>query len=439
MKLVLIFVCGAVLTCGWHFLPHFSQILNYYAIWGNAKTWVTSQYNLQANWTDHFFYLKNIIFLHLGEKISLAITLVGGVLLIRWFVIKRSINFTEKHSKELPLIFLVLMAGILPLIFISLRGSYASVGDIPVLPLLAAGSIALTSRISTGVVIPKFFLLALLPVGLVVSLSNLNIVESQFSGKDIEMLSRETMDIRREFGLGKTPMMQIYSHPIYNVDTLSWRWLMNPETDRNLVPPSIKKYQFLFPEEGETIATKLKRFPLLIISDFSGTAIQGEKFNTLNRLHTQINSALNKQGQFVKLNSINLEEGRFPIHFMLNKNYSTLRPTQVTTDNWIKWKGEVQYFASRPAKLIWRGIPIRKMESFKLIDRDNLASAITLHLNEVLPDGRFEYQSKKIAPTKKLQTFIVTPESSNHLLPASKMDKRILAFRKVETKVVNDD
>ena len=136
---------------------------------------------------------------------------------------------------------------------------------------------------------------------------------------------------------------------------------------------------------------------------------------------------------------MDLEEGRFPIHFMLNKNYSVLRPIQFTTDNWVEWEGEVQYFASRPAKLIWRGIPIRKMESFQLINRDNPASAITLHLNKILPDGGFEYQSKTIAPTKKARTFIVTPESLNHLLPASKTDKRMLAFHKVETEVVKYD
>ena len=439
IKLVLIFVCGAVLTCGWHFLPHFSQIMNYYVVWGNAKSWIISQYSLQANWTDHFFYLKNIIFLHLGEKIFLGITLVSGVLLIRWFVKKRSINFTEKHSKELPLIFLVLMAGILPLIFISLRGSFASVGDIPVLPLLAAGSIAFASRISTGVLIPKFFLVCLLPVGLVISLSNVQIAEKPFSVKNHQDFSIETLKIREEFGLGKTPMMQVFSHPIYDIDSLAWSWLMNPEINRNLIPKSIKRYQLMFPEEGETIATKLKRFPLLIISEFPGTAIQGEKFNTLNRLHTQINLALQKQGQFLKLRSMDLEEGRFPIHFMLNKNYSVLRPIQFTTDNWVEWEGEVQYFASRPAKLIWRGIPIRKMESFQLINRDNPASAITLHLNKILPDGGFEYQSKTIAPTKKARTFIVTPESLNHLLPASKTDKRMLAFHKVETEVVKYD
>ena len=330
------------------------------------------------------------------------------------------------------------MAGILPLIFISLRGSFSSAGDIPVIPLLAAGSLALISRISTGIVISRLILLALLPVGLIVSLSNLNIVENRFSGKDIEMFSDETLNIRKEFGLRNTPMMQVFSHPIYNVDTLSWRWFMNPGVDRGLIPHSIKN-QIMFPEDSEVIAKKLKMYPLLITSELPGTVIQGEKFNTFNRLHTQINSALHDQGQYLKLRSTNIEDGRFPIHFMLNKNHSTLRPLQVTTDHWVKWEGEVQYFASRPAKLIWRGVPIRKMASFQFVDKDNPDSSITLQLKEVLPDGRFEYQSKKITPIQKLRTFIVTPESTTQLLPASTTDHRMLAFHNVETTVVKKE
>ena len=451
INLSLVYIGGAVIACGWHYLPNLNQTLSYYEKWGNAKSWVVSQYNLQSNWTDNFFYLKNIIFIHLGEKVALGVTFASGILLIRWLVTRRSIEIPKEQKKEWSFVLLIFMAAILPLIFISWRGSFSSLGDVPVLPLLAATVITLLNKISIGKTLPKFFLVTLLSVCLILSISNLIIVEKQFSAKDFERFSHETMNIRREFGLRNTPMMQVYSHPIYNVDTLSWLWLMSPKTDRGFVhlPPKIyptmspkdgeKKPQLLFPEDNEIIATKLKRYPLLIMSDFPGTAIQGEKFNTLNRLHAKINSALDEQGQFLKLHSMDIEDGRFPIHFMLNKNYSVIRPTQVTTDNWVEWKGEVQYFASRPAKLIWRGIPIRKIESFQLINMDNPVSAITLSLKQVLPDGRFEYQSEMVPPMKKSQTFIVTPESSDHLLPASNMDKRMLAFHKVEAEVIKYD
>jgi len=328
VKMALFFAGGAVLSCGWHFLPHLSQILTYYTIWGNFKTWVAPQYNLQSNWVDFFFYLRNIIFIHLGKKVSIGIILAGGVLLIRWFKLKRSIKFAKENSKKSPLVFLVLMAGILPIIFISLNGSFSSLGDIPALPLLAAGTIAFIYKISKGIVIPRIFLAPLLPFGLIISLSNLNIIEKQFSAKDIEMLSRETMNVRKEFGLGNTSMMQVFSHPIYNTDSLAWFWLMDPKTDRDLVhqhPHFLKltaEDHLLYPEDGKIIASKLKKFPLLILSEFPGTIIQGEKFNTLNRLHSKINSALEKQGQFLKIRSLDLEGGRFPVHFMLNKNFS---------------------------------------------------------------------------------------------------------------------
>ena len=62
MKMAFLFAGGAVISCGWHFLPHLDQILNYYTSWGNAKVWVISEYNLRGDWTDLFFYVRNIIF-----------------------------------------------------------------------------------------------------------------------------------------------------------------------------------------------------------------------------------------------------------------------------------------------------------------------------------------------------------------------------------------
>ncbi len=437
MKLALLFVGGAVFSCGWHFLPNLGQILSYYASWANANSWVISQYNLQAKWTDYFFYLKNIIFFHIGEKFFLGITIVSGILLIRWSIIKSSINVKEKYSKELPLIFLVLTAGILPIIFISWRQSFSSLGDVPVLPLIATGSLAFVSRISYGIAIPKVILISLLPVCLILSISNLPLIEKQFSAKDIEKFSHDTLEIRKEFGLGKTPMMQVFSHPIYNVDSLAWFWLINQKTDRNLVhSPTIDKDLLIFPENSKTIASKLKKFPLIILSEFSGSTIQGEKFSTLNRLHSKINAQIYKQGHFLKIRSLDLEGGRFPIYFMLNKNFSVLRSTHITTDNWITWGGEVQYFSFKQTKLFWRAAPIRKMDSFKLIDKNNKASFIKMTLNKILPNGKHEYQSEMVPATNKLLKFVVMPESSNLLLPVSNLDKRMLAFNEVETEVI---
>jgi len=321
MKLALIFFTGAVFSCGWHFLPHLSQVVNYYTKWGNAKTLVMSQYNLQNNWMDFFFYLQNIIFLHLGAKIALGIVLVGGGLLIRLTIKRSTRKLMKDNSKELSLIFLVLMAGILPIIFISLRQSFSSLGDVPILPLFSAVCLAFFNRVSYGVTVPKFLLISLLPVCLILSISNLTIIEKQFSAKDINMLSRETMKIRKKFGLSNTPMMQVFSHPIYNVDSLSWLWLMNPKIDKSFVNEPAKIHKIVFPENSKIIASKLKRFPLLIISEFSGATIKGERFATMNRLHSKINAAIENQGQFVKIRSLELEEGRFPIHFMINKKF----------------------------------------------------------------------------------------------------------------------
>jgi hypothetical protein len=124
---------------------------------------------------------------------------------------------------------------------------------------------------------------------------------------------------------------------------------------------------------------------------------------------------------------------------MLNKNFSVLRSTNTTVDNWTKWGGEVDYFSLKQTKLIWRAAPIRKIDSFKLVDKDNKASFIKMTFNKTLPNGKYEYQSERVPATDKLLTFIVMPEFSHLLLPASKTDDRMLAFNQVETEVIKYD
>jgi len=247
------------------------------------------------------------------------------------------------------------------------------------------------------------------------------------------------MKTRKEFGLGNTPMMHVFSHPIYNVDSLAWLWLLNPKIDKDLVHRTTEQQLLLFPEDGEKIASKLTKFPFLIKSEFPGTIIKGEPFHTFNRLHSEINSAIKEQNQFIKLKKIKLENEKFPIYFLINKNFSVLRPKGETADGWLAWESEVEFFSSRKTKFIWSGLPIRKIDSFKLVNKDNKASFIKMTLNKTLPNGKYEYQSELVPATDKLLTFIVMPEFSHLLLPASKRDKRMLAFNQVETKLIKYD
>ena len=62
---------------------------------------------------------------------------------------------------------------------------------------------------------------------------------------------------------------------------------------------------------------------------------------------------------------------------------------------------------------------------------------MTFH--QILPDGKYEYQSEMVPATDKLLTFTIMPESEDLLLPASKVDKRMLAFNQVETEVIKYD
>ena len=51
----------------------------------------------------------------------------------------------------------------------------------------------------------------------------------------------------------------------------------------------------------------------------------------------------------------------------------------------------------------------------------------------------YEYQSEKVPATDKPLTFILMPESSDLVLPASTVDKRMLAFNEVETEIIKYD
>ena len=438
-KLSLVFIGGAITACAWHYLPNLGKIIGYYKAWGQgASTWQAIQYKINLDWTDYLFYPKNLVQVQLGENISLALTLILVVLFTRWAILRRG-TISEKNCIQWKFINLVFWASFLAIAFVSFRRVFATIGIIPILPLLVSVYIALASKFSLRISVPTPLLLAFLPVGLLVSISHLDLYEKEYLGQNIEMLSRETMNIRKEFGLGKTPMMQVFSHPIYNVDSLAWLWLLNPKTDKDLVHRTTEQHLLFFPEDGEKIASKLTKFPFLIKSEFPGTIIKGEPFHTFNRLHSEINSAIKEQNQFIKIKKIKLENEKFPIYFLINKNFSVLRPKGETADGWLAWENEVEFFSSRKTKFIWRGLPIRKIDSFKLVDKDNKASFIKMKLNKILPNGKYEYQSEMVPATDKLLTFIVMPEFSHLLLPASKRDKRMLAFNQVETKLIKYD
>jgi hypothetical protein len=441
IKFIAFFVAGAVIVSGWHYLPHLKETFAYYDSWGkDAAAWKTSQYNLQSIWLDYLFYPRNIVHTHIGVLVSWFLSGMFMLLLIRRYIIRKPPSVSGRAIDDYALLKLTIGAAILPLAFISWKQSYSSLGDVPVLPLLMASGIVLIAKLCDGLTIHRYILIPMLLLGLGASLPTMPIVERQFIANDLDKFSSEISEFRQQYGLRNSQMLQIYGHPIYNVDTYSWLVLVN-HNDKSVLPAMspIDLTNVLFPEDANLIASKLLQYPMLIVSEFPGSVIDGAQFHTFNRLHKEINASLANEGQFIKLHTVILENGKFPIYIALNKNYSVFRPTSVTDDQWTEWRGEVEYFSLTPAKLIWRGIPTKPVKEFRLVDKGNPDSTITFRFVRDSYTGVPEYQSDLISGATNLRTFELLPEINHPIEAASAEDNRKLAFYNIETKVVKDE
>lgn len=441
IKLISYFVVGAVIVSGWHYLPHLKETFAYYESWGkDATAWKTSQYNLQAIWLDYLFYPRNIVNSHVGVLASWFLFGMFILLLFRRYIIHKGSSTSTRAIDEYGLLKLTIGAAMFPLVFISWKQSYSSLGDVPVLPLLMASGIVLLAKLSDGLTVHRYILIPMLLFGLGASLPNMPIAERQFIASDLDKFSSEISEFRKQYGLRHSQMLQIYGHPVYNVDTYSWLALVNRK-DKSVIPARhpMDVTNVLFPEDANLISSKILRYPMLIVSAFSGSVIGGAQFHTFNRLHKEINTSLANEDQFIKLQTVTLENGKFPIYLALNKNYTVFRPTSVTDDQWTEWRGGVEYFSFTPAKLIWRGLPTKPVKEFRLVDKSNPDSTITFRFVRDGLTGVPEYQSDLVSGATNLRTFELLPEINHSLEAASAEDNRKLAFYRVETKVVKDE
>ena len=218
-------------------------------------------------------------------------------------------------------------------------------------------------------------------------------------GKDYQEFANQIKGFRDSHGLEAVPFLQVFSHPVYNVDTAIWHWNMKRAYASTSLLNSriLDRIQLLYPEIPEIIANKLAQIPFLIISDRNAVDIGGEPFHTFNRFHEGINSALQRQGQFIRRKSITVENGRFPMHFLINKNFSLFKSIDVTADGWVAWGSKIDLFALRPVKLRLKGIPIRQINKIRMVQADT-GQTIDFSFVKVLSDGRYEYKNNKVAP-----------------------------------------
>jgi len=401
--------------------------------------WRAAQYALHSPVDRILFYVRNLIVVHLSYPyaVGLFLTLAGFAgyrLMTQKGAWARAFGQWLSQSPFL----LTVLAGVCAIIFLTFRGSLSSLGDVPVLLLLAAATMALVSQtvppVGTG---PVFgvFLSVILVLGFVYSISHLPLDKPR-ANKDYDVFAQEIKDFRDSHGLDAAPFIQVFSHPVYNADTAIWLWHMN-----KVYPPArLKKSSFMArsrlfsPEVPESIAKKLEAIPFLMNSERNAVDIGGEAFHTFNRLHAEINHALERGQQFVRKGTIVLDHGHFPIHLYINKNFGMFRSVEMTEDGWTEWGSRNEFFALRPVKLRWVGKPIREIKRITLVCEDS-GENFTLQLVNVLPDGRYQYESDPVMPSDQKRIYALTADAK-HVIPASAQDSRKLAFRDVSTEVV---
>jgi 4-amino-4-deoxy-L-arabinose transferase-like glycosyltransferase len=437
-KFLCYFIIGALIISGWHYLPHLNETLNYYILWGkDASEWKAVQYDLNFNLTNYLFYIKNINNVHFN---SYTINILFGAIFLKitwnYFKYKKLIKYGDKYYKNLHLN-LTIAATISPIIFLSINQSFSSLGDVPILPLFIAVILSIISVAFKELNIREYVLAPLLLFGLLIAFPLMPIVERQFVAKDFDMFSKEISDFREKYRLKNNNMMQVYSHPIYNVDAYSWKKMMNRVkfNDGNLTESRSSNrelWDVIFPEDINLIAKKLEKFQMLIISEHSGYTIGGESFHTFNRLHDEINLSLEMNGQFINLKKIMLEDAKFPVHLALNKNYFNFGPINITADHWVEWGEDISYFSLMPAKMIWRGTSIKKIKQFRLVGVDSSTPTISMKYTKDV-NGIPEYQSDIVPGSVDVRTYKIMTDINEVPSPAAYNDSRKLAFYKIET------
>lgn len=427
VKLFTYFTVGALLACGWHYLPNISKSFEYYKTWSGAFAWKASQYNLESNISNYHFYLKNIVENHIGMTPSILIGILIVVLVFRKYYVFDKSPRLFLDPRELSLYLLTFCAAFLPLIFISITNSYSSLGDVPVLLLITSLPITLIYKLSTGIYVRKYILVILLMIGFVYSFPKLPIAERDYYANDLNIFTEEISAFRNKFGFNKDKIYQVYSHPYYNVDTYKWLALINSGNNYT-IPETDDLTNLVFPEDPLLIAKKLSTYPMLILSEKSGIVIGGEKFHTLNRLHAEINQALINGGNFIVIKKFNLENNSFPVSLALNKNYKKINMLSITRDNWMEWEGRLDYFSYLPSNIIWSGNTIMPLKDFRLIEEGGGNIVVNFKLKGHAIDGTPIYESENIPGSLKIRRFKLYPPQNFMAPAASEKDPRKLAF-----------
>lgn len=436
LRLVILYVLGAGLMSGWHYLPNLHERLNYYETWArDATVWKMAQYELQGNWTDYFFYPQNLLNVHLSWGLLVFLGIFLTCLGIRKLILRSSEK--EKNKKQIfPWVTITVISAVMPLLFLTWNQSFSSAGDIPVLSLLVASFVALLSKANKSITIPKYLLPPLALAALFFSIPQMKILEKKICAKNFDVFYAEIKSFRKIYYLQNLPMIQIFSHPVYNLDSYRWAALIAGDDPAEIPDPIQGLTQILLPENPPDNALKLSRFSAVLLSESPGTGIGGEAFHTFNRLHKEINNALEALNVFVKVKKINLRDENFVAYLAVNRNLVQFFPQQETDDGWVEWGTAVNLFALESSRLTLTGLPIRPIQGFLLVGENGL-SPIEFHLEKKELNNTYIYRSNMVPGSPEPRVFTIRPLPGEPVQAASAKDSRPLAFYKVHTEGEN--
>jgi hypothetical protein len=103
----------------------------------------------------------------------------------------------------------------------------------------------------------------------------------------------------------------------------------------------------------------------------------------------------------------------------------------------VEWGSRFSFFALKPVKLHWEGIPIREIKKFSLVSDDN-AQEIIFNLTRISNDGFYIYESNTVMPPGKKTEYRLWAEKKM-IISASPQDSRKLAFRNVNAQAAFTD
>jgi len=430
LKCFLIAGLGAIVTCGWYYIPSLKKILAYYSMWGSFSQ---TQYKL-FSFSDRFlFYFKNFISTHIGSN-SIAIILLSilivGILLNLIIKSYRDKQRELKESFQSSYLYLIVGSFFSVILFLTLNRSFSEAGDTPVLSILFILILVILNNLYSQIRVRKMILILflVLPISLGNSFSKIA-KEKLYSISEFETFVNQIQEFRKKYGMEEEKFLQVFSHPVYNTNAVAWYLhLTNRVPLNSLIKASIEIADWQSLSVSHDVAEMVRvvnKYPFIIVSNENPISFGGEYFVQVNLLNSEIKRQIFESGNYMCEDSFEIGKSKLPIRFCINKTYRQFKFLNKTTDGWLEWDAHASYYSSVSAKFLIKGIPSRDIKAFYLEDI-RTKEKFNAKFISVVNHSEYQYEIL-LPPSTSVRTFKLLA-SNEQMVPASKEDIRKLAL-----------